>query len=291
MRYGWTLAYWLLSYWSFDDNLSSLDINANINKSTVKSNSLISWFTFLTGGVTWNAIYLSWSNTNSGGYILSWWLSMGDVKNGYSVSYFFNTEKAWSTFFPRNSFFFNNETLYSWNNQWYNESKNTIILPWDQAYWVWVERFTKGAYYAQIDSNTIKIWNKEINLGDYYFYTQTYDNNSVKVYINGVLVYSDTNKNSAIILDNYNYYTWSTLDDLLAKYKNSYISYFPTTCWLGRIHYYKQGYDCQVSMNVNDIWINLSMWATTRWYIDELKIYNRALTESEIRQQARIAGF
>jgi hypothetical protein len=47
-----------------------------------------------------------------------------------------------------------------------------------------------------------------------------------------------------------------------------------------------------LSIDLNIGWnFQLYWWRNTYWIIDDIKIYNRALSDSEIKQQAKAIGF
>jgi hypothetical protein len=127
----------------------------------------------------------------------------------------------------------------------------------------------------------------KVNLYDnvYHLHTYTIDNNYYNVYIDWKLIYRKKilDTQSFFMLKNLKYYSWATLTNLYNNYSYAWWSAWNNSTALS--DQYVSNYWKNI-INLASVDYNIiSIWAVSPGLIlDELRIFNRVLTDSEVSE-------
>ena len=263
---SWKLWNWLVGYWDFD----TVDkVVANITSSWTWSNDLEAGVT-LEPWKKWNSIHLSGTRSSSG-FLLDWNYSPEDFRNWFTFSAWIKRDVKWPVF-STPIFRMLWHELWAWRIQ-------TCFIPYDNHN----QNLTSSqlsedeAYFYHY--NEVETWEMPIDWS-YHLYTIAFDKWTSKLYRDWKLVYNKDlwNIQKVYFANNRNYYTWIEEENLIWTQNWNKLSTSEN-----RVNWYSNAYDYEKSMPFEWFNINLGVLWRFEWAIDELRIYDRILTDEEVK--------
>lgn len=275
MSVWWELSRGLVGYWSFDN----ADINQVISDKTLTWSTVVDISTLTSinkeDGKKWKWIQFWWNNDELN---IKTGFKNEDFSQGISISFWY-----------KNNIWNNNSMwkglIWFWNfwNHIYGWSNDTLYL-----------RFIPYDLYVKnlisiYDDNMYSFLRKDIshpyiqeiyNDWEYHLHTVSYDNKWLKLtyYIDDIQIYN-TNGNLNSFVQSFVFSdTWEVITDenILSQISKVYSSNITTMNYSWGIEWYKNW----SFYNLDE----LRMWKNSYWILDELRIYNRKLTQDEIIQ-------
>ncbi len=247
--------WWICWTWNdwYSKNLASNDINI-LSWTTLRNHNNIN---FISKTQTWNSI--NWVKsayiTDFDSALQTSW-NIKDIDRSMTISMLFKPN--FSTNFP-----WNNNDIFARNflYDYYNDNiRLALVEDMNGFYWYKSKPNNQLSKAYNFNFQKDKIYNISVSQNN--SMTWWINSSSMKLFINWILQQDNKIETN---LSNFSL-TWTLL-----HFWSS--AHFPEHCW------------------PTGIFTSIPAWCTFNWTIDDIKLYNRALSDSEIAQQAKIAGF